>query len=128
VIESIKPRGNFNDNPDALRFFHVDTSNHLIMQRIVLLPVVIQPKSESPGDSGSMALAALNPFKATANSQDHAASPDDRRESCRVVLEDLLDIGELKPNQRLQGIQVCFTRERIKGVAWSDSELYVSDT
>ncbi|KAI0246428.1 hypothetical protein BJV78DRAFT_1364863, partial [Lactifluus subvellereus] len=112
------------DGNDALRFFHVDTSNHLIVQRIVLLPAVIQLQSESPGDSGSMALAALNPFKATANSQDHAASPDDRRESCRVVLEDLLDIGELKPNQKLQGIKVCFTRERIRGVAWSDSELY----
>jgi hypothetical protein len=105
----------------------VNTSNHLIVQRVVLVPAVIQLQSESPGDRGNMALASLNPFKATVHSQDHAANPDDGRESCRILLQDLLDIGELKLNERLQGIQVCFTTERIRGVVWSESELYVSD-
>jgi hypothetical protein len=121
-------RENTNDSPDALRFFHVDTSNHLIVQRVVLVPAVIRLQSDSPGDSGHMALASLNPFKATVQSQDRATFPDDRRESCRILLEDLVDIGELKLNQKLQGMRVCFTRGRIRGVFWSDSELYVSNT
>ncbi|KAH9983707.1 hypothetical protein BJV74DRAFT_849553 [Russula compacta] len=107
---------------DAPRFFHVDSSNHLIVQRMVLVPAVIQMQSESPGDSGGTALASLNPFKA--HSQEHAASPDHRGEACRISLEDLLDVGELKPNQILKGLQLFFTRDGIRGAAWFDSELY----
>jgi hypothetical protein len=127
VIETIKTREKINDRPDALRLFQLNTSKHLIVQRVVLVPAVIQLQSESPSDRGNMALASLNPFKATAYSQDHAVNSDDGRKSCRILLEDLLDIGELKLNQSLQGIQVCFTRERIRGILWSESELYVSD-
>jgi hypothetical protein len=127
VIEAIKTRLNTNDSSDALRFFHMDTSNHLIVQRVVLVPAVIRLESESPVDRGNMALASLNPFKATVQSQDHATSPDDCEESCRILLQDLLDVGELNLDQSLQGIQVCFTKERIRGVAWSDTALYVSE-
>lgn len=105
----------------------MDTSNHLIVQRVVLVPAVIRLQSESPVDSGNMALASLNPFKATAHSQDHATSPDDCGENCRILLEDLLDVGELKLDQSLQGIRVCFTKERIRGLAWSGTALHVSD-
>jgi hypothetical protein len=128
-MKTIKTRRNINDSlsSDALRFFHVDTSNHLIVQRVVLVPAVIRLQSQSPVDSGNMALASLNPFKASIPSQDHATSPDDCGESCRILLEDLLDVGELKLDQSLQGVQVCFTKERIRGVAWSDTALYVSD-
>ena len=127
-METINVRGITKDSLGALRFFHVNVSNHFIVQRIVLVPTVIQLPSEPPDNSGSVALASLNPFKATAHSQAHAAPPDDRRESCRILLQDLLDIGELKLVQRLQGLQVCIAKERVRGIAWSDSELYVSDT
>ncbi|KAI0298119.1 hypothetical protein B0F90DRAFT_1818820 [Multifurca ochricompacta] len=116
------------DGDDALKFFHVDTSNHLVVQRIVLVPVAIELQSESPGDNGTLALASLNPFKGNTHTQEHTTSPDDRREGCRILLEDPLDVGELKLDQRLKGIQLRFTSERIRGVVWSDAELYVSDT
>lgn len=106
---------------DAPKFFHVDPSNHLIVQRVVLVSAVIQPQSESQDDSGSTALATFNPFKA---SPEHTASPDNRGETCRLTLEDPLDIGELKPGQRLKGSRLFFTKDRIRGIAWSDSELY----
>lgn len=105
----------------------MNTSNHLIVQRVVLVPAVIRLQSESPGDRSNTTLASLNPFKANVH-QEQAPNPNDGKESCRILLEDVLDIGELKLDQKLQGIQVCFTRERIRGVVWSDSELYVSDT
>jgi hypothetical protein len=122
--------GYVNDNPDAPKFFHVDSSNHLIVQRVTLAPAALQWQSESqsPGDGGNTALASFNPFKVNTHSQDHSATPDDRGEACRVSLDDLLDVGELKPNQRLKGLQLLFTKDRIRGTAWSDSELYVSDT
>jgi len=115
-----------NDSLDAPKFFHVDSSNHLIVQRVVLVPVAIHLQSESPEDNGSTALASLNPFKASTHSQDHGAFSDNRGEACRVSLDDPLDVGELKPNQRLKGVQLLFTRDWIRGAAWSDSELYVS--
>jgi hypothetical protein len=115
---------NADDNLDTPKFFHLDPSNHLIVQRVVLVPTVIQSQSESQGDSSGMARASLNPFKA---SQEHNAFPGNRGEACRLTLEDSLDIGELKPSQRLKGLRLFFTRERIRGVAWSDSELYVGD-
>lgn len=105
---------------DAPKFFHVDSSNHLIVQRVVLVSAVIKPQSESQDDSGR-ALAAFNPFKA---SPEHTAPPDDREETCRLTLEDPLDIGELKPGQKLKGSRLFFTKDRIRGIAWSDSELY----
>ena len=120
---------NVNDDVDALKFFHVDLSNHLIVQRVDLVPASIQLQSERPEDGGSStALASLNPFKANAHSQDYGAIPENRGEACRVSLDDRLDVGELKPNQRLKGLQLHSTRDWIRGVAWSDSELYVSVT
>ncbi len=117
-------RRNADDNLDAPKFFHVDSSNHLIVQRAVLVSAVIQPQSEPQDDSSSTALAALNPFKA---SPEHTAPPDNRGERCKLTLEDPLDIGELKPRQRLKGLRLFFTRDRIRGIAWSDSELFVGD-
>lgn len=117
-------RGNTDESLDAPKFFHVDSSNHLIVQRVVLVSTVIQPQSESTNDSGSTALAAFNPFKA---SPEHTAPPDDRGETCRLTLEDPLDIGELKPSQRLKGSRLFFTKDRIRGITWSDSELFVGD-
>ena len=117
-------RVNADDDLDAPNFFHVDSSNHLIVQRAVLVSAVIPPQSELPDDSSSTALAALNPFKAT---PEHTAPPDNREESCRLTLEDPLDIGELKPSQRLKGLRLFFTKDRTRGIAWSDSELYVGD-
>jgi hypothetical protein len=113
---------NTDNNLDAPKFFHIDSSNHLIVQRVVLVSAVIQPQSD---DSGSTALAALNPFKAPAS--EHIAHPDNRGETCRLTLEDQLDIGELKPSQKLKGSRVFFTKDRIRGITWSDSELYVGD-
>lgn len=118
-------RGNTEDTLDTTpRFFHVDPSNHLIVQRVVLVSAVIQPQSESQNDSGSTTLATFNPFKV---SPEHSAPSDNRGETCRLTLEDPLDVGELKPGQRLKGSQLIFTKDRIRGVAWSDSELYVGD-
>jgi hypothetical protein len=94
------------------------------VQRVVLVPAVIQSQSESQGDSSGKALASFNPFKAH---QEHTAFPDNRGEACRLTLEDSLDIGELKPSQGLKGLRLFFTRDRIRGAAWSDSELYVGD-
>ena len=116
-------RGNADDSLDAPKFFYVDPSNHLIVQRVVIVSAVIQPQSESQDDSGSTALAAFNPFK---GSLEHTA-PDNRGGTCRLTLEDPLDIGELKPNQRLKGSRLFFTKDRIRGITWSDSELYVGD-
>jgi len=106
----------------------VDSSNHLIVQRLALVPTVIQLQPDSPGDSGGVALTSFIPFKANAHSQEHSVSPDNRGEGCRISLEDSFDVGELKPNQRLKGLRLLFTRDWIRGAAWSDSELYVSDT
>ena len=130
MIRTINVGGYVNDYLDAPKFFHVDSSNHLIVQRIVLVPATIQLQSESqsPGDSDSTALASLNPFKANSHSQDRGASPDDRGETRRILLDDALDVGELKPNQRLKGLQLLLTRECVRGAAWSDSELYVSNS
>jgi hypothetical protein len=94
------------------------------VQRVVLVSTIIQSQSESQGDSGNTALAAFNPFKA---SSEHSAPPDNRGEICRLTLEDPLDIGELKPSQRLKGSRLLFTKDRIRGITWSDSELYVGD-
>jgi hypothetical protein len=117
-------RVNTDDNLDTPKFFHVDPSNHLIVQRVVLVSAVIQPQSESQDDSGSTTLAVFNPFKPSA---EHSAPSGNRGETCRLTLEDPLDIGELKPSQRLKGLRLFFTKEQIRGVAWSDSELYVGD-
>jgi hypothetical protein len=116
--------GNADGSLDAPKFFHVDSSNHLIVQRVDLVSAVIQPQSDSQDDSGSTALAAFNPFKA---SSEHTVPPDNRRETCRLTLEDPLDIGELMPSQRLKGSRLFFTKDRIRGIVWSDSELYVGD-
>ena len=116
--------GNADDNLDTLKFFHLDPSNHLIVQRVVLAPPVIQSQSGSQGENSGTALTSFNPFKA---SHEHAALPDNRGESCRLTLENPLDIGELKPSQRLKGLRIFFSRDRIRGAAWSDSELYVGD-
>jgi hypothetical protein len=102
----------------------MDSSNHLIVQRVVLVPAVIQSQSESQGDSSGTALVSFNLFKA---SQEHTASPANCGKACRLALEDRLDIGELKLGQRLKGLRLFFTRDRIRGAAWSDSELYVGD-
>ena len=92
----------------------------------MLVPAAIQLGSESPEDHSSIGLATFNPFKTgSAPSQGHPASPDDHIEGCRILLEDFLDAGELKLDQRLRGIQLRSTRECIRGAAWSDSELYV---
>ena len=117
-------RANTDGNLDAPKFFHIDSSNHLIVQRVVLVSAVIQPESESQGDSNSTALAVFNPFKA---SHEHAAPPDNRVETCRLTLEEPLDVGELKPSQRLKGSRLFFTKDRIRGISWSDSELHVGD-
>lgn len=116
--------GNTDDRLDTPRFFHVDSSNHLIVQRVVLVSAVIQPQSESQDDSGSTALASarFNPFKA---SPGHPSG--NHGEACRLTLEDPLDIGELKPSRGLTGSRLFFTKDRIRGIAWSDSELYVGD-
>ncbi|KAF8260917.1 hypothetical protein EI94DRAFT_1747183 [Lactarius quietus] len=114
------------DGNDTPIVFHIDTSNHLIVQRIVLVPAAVQLGSKSPDDNSVVGLATFNPFKhGSAPSQGHPPSLHDRREGCRILLEDFLDAGELKLNQRLRGIQLCSTRECIRGAVWSDSELYV---
>ncbi|KAH8982187.1 hypothetical protein EDB86DRAFT_2812394 [Lactarius hatsudake] len=111
------------DEHDVLKVFHVDTSNHLIVQRIVLVPAAIQ--LDSPDNNSSVGLATFNPFKTGgAPSQGRPASLDERREGCRILLEDFLDVGELKLDQRLRGFQLRAMRDCIRGVAWSDSELY----
>jgi hypothetical protein len=121
--------GGANESPDVLKVFHVDPSNHLIVQRIVLVPAAIGLGSESPGDNSSVGLATFNPFKTGgAQSQGRPESLNDRREDCRILLEDFLDAGELKLEQRLKGIQLRSTRECVRGAAWSDSELYVRDS
>lgn len=113
------------DGNDALKVFHVDTSNHLIVQRIVLVPAAIRLGSESPNDNSGVGLATFNPFKTgSAPPQGRPASLDDRRGGCRILLEDYLDAGELKLDQMLSGIQLRSTRECVRGVVWSDSELY----
>ena len=117
-------RGYTDDSLDAPKFFYVDSSNHLIVQRVVLVSAVIQPQSDSQDDSSGTALAAFNPFKA---SPEHSVPPNNHRETCRLTLEDPLDIGELKPSQGLKGSRLFFTKNRIRGIAWSDSELYVGD-
>ena len=117
-------RRNADDNLDTPKIFYVDPSNHLIVQRLVLVSAVIQPQSGSQDDSGSTALAVFNPFKV---SPEHTVPPDNRGETCRLTLEGPLDIGELKPCQRLKGLRLFFTKDRIRGIAWSDSEIYVSD-
>lgn len=94
------------------------------MQRVILVPTVIQSQSESHGDNSSKALASFNPFKAP---QEHTVHPDSLAEASRLALEDPVDIGELKPSQGLKGLRLFFTRDRIRGAAWSDSELYVGD-
>ncbi|KAH9073451.1 hypothetical protein EDB83DRAFT_2357410 [Lactarius deliciosus] len=111
------------DEHDVLKVFHVDTSNHLIVQRIVLVPAAIQ--LDSPDDNSSIGLATFNPFK-TGSTQSHGrpASLDERKEGCRILLEDFLDVGELKLDQRLRGIQLRSMRDCIRGAAWTDSELY----
>lgn len=119
--------GGSNECPDTLKVFHVNTSNHLIVQRIVLVPVTIQLGSDSPDDNSGAGLTALNPFKTGSAPPHGLASVDDHKEDCRILLEDFLDAGELKLDQRLRGIQLRSTRESIRGAAWSDSELYVSD-
>lgn len=123
---SLRWKEGANECPDMLKVFHIDTSNHLIVQRIVLVPAAIQPGSGSPEGRSSVGLANLNPFKTgSAPSQGHPAPLDDRIEGCRILLEDFLDAGELKLNQRLRGIQLRSTRECVRGAVWSDSELYV---
>jgi hypothetical protein len=117
-------RVNANDNLDTPKFFHVDPSNHLIVQRVVLVPAVIQSQSESQGDSSGTARATFHLFKA---SQEHTAFPGNRGDACRLTLEDPLDIGKLKPSEGLKGLRLFFTRDQIRGVAWSDSEFYVGD-
>jgi hypothetical protein len=92
------------------------------VQRVFLVPAAIQSQPESQGESSSKALASFNPFKAP---QEHTALPDNGGEACRLALEDPLDIGEVKPSQGLKGLRLFFTRDRIRGAAWSDSELYV---
>lgn len=94
------------------------------MQRLVLSPAVIQSQSDSQGDSSGTALASFNPFKA---SQEHTTLPESPGNACRLTLEDPLDIGELKPIQGLKGLRLFLTKDRIRGAAWSDSELYVGD-
>ncbi|KAH9990289.1 hypothetical protein BJV77DRAFT_1013521 [Russula vinacea] len=106
---------------DTPKFFHVDPSNHLIVQRVVLVPAVIQSQSESQGDSSGTARATFHLFKA---SQEHTAFPGNRGDACRLTLEDPLDIGKLKPSEGLKGLRLFFTRDQIRGVAWSDSEFY----
>ncbi|KAI9511385.1 hypothetical protein F5148DRAFT_1323298 [Russula earlei] len=91
---------------DAPTLFYVDSSNHLIVQRVVLVPAAIQLPPEFRGDNK------------------RAASPDRRGEACRILLEDTFDVGELKPDQRLKGLQLLFIRDSIRGAAWSDCELY----
>lgn len=94
----------------------------------MLVPVAIQLGSDSPDDNSGAGLTTFNPFKTgSAPPQGRPASADDRREGCRILLEDFLDAGELKLDQRLRGIQLRSTRESIRGAAWSDSELYVRD-
>ena len=123
---SLTQKGGANDFADTLKVFYVDTSNHLIVQRIVLVPVTVQLGSDSPDDSSSAVLSTLNPFKTgSAPPQGRPASVRDRKEGCRILLEDLLDAGELKLEQRLRGVQLRSTRESMRGAAWSDSELYV---
>ncbi|KAH8980573.1 hypothetical protein EDB92DRAFT_270004 [Lactarius akahatsu] len=80
---------------------------------------------DSPDDNSSVGLATFNPFK-TGGAQSHGrpASLNERREGCRILLEDFLDVGELKLDQRLRGIQLRSMRDCIRGAAWSDSELY----
>lgn len=121
--------GGTNKSPDMLKVFHVDPSNHLIVQRIVLVPAALTLGSESPDDNSSVGLATFNPFKAgSVHSQGRPASLNDRREDRRILLEDFLDAGELKLEQRLKGIQLRSARECVRGVAWTDSELYVRDS
>ena len=40
-------RGNTDDNLDAPRFFHVDPSNHLIVQRVVLVTISFNRSNRS---------------------------------------------------------------------------------
>ena len=117
-----------NDLADTVKVFYVDTSNHLIIQRIVLVPTAIQLGSDSPDDSSGAVSTTFNPFKTgSAPPQGRPASVHDRREGCRILLEDLLDTGELKLEQRLRGVHLRSTRESMRGAVWSDSELYVRD-
>ncbi len=105
---------------------HVNMSNHLIVQRVILVPAAIQLRSESSDDNSSVGLATFNPFKSgSGQTQGHPTSFDNRREACRILLEDFLDAGELKFDQQLRGIQLRFSKECIRGAAWCDSELYV---
>lgn len=108
------------DENDTLKVFHVDKSNHLIVQRIVLVPAAIQLGSASPDDTSGAGSTTFNPFKTG-----RPASVGDHKEDCRILLEDFLDAGELKLDQRLRGIQLRSSRGCIRGAAWSDSELYV---
>ncbi|KAI0265617.1 hypothetical protein BC834DRAFT_824867 [Gloeopeniophorella convolvens] len=114
------------DGDDSLNFFYVDLSNHLILQRVVLVPTVIQSEPDFPEDSSSNgALASLNPFKTGhGHSQEHLAPSEDRKGSGRILLEDLVDVGELKLDHVLRGVQVRSAKERIRGAVWSDSDLY----
>ena len=67
----------------------------------MLVPAAIRLGSESPDDTSGVGLATFNPFKAgSAQSQGRPESLNDRREDCRVLLEDFLDAGELKLEQR----------------------------
>jgi hypothetical protein len=123
---SLAREGGSNECPDTLKVFHVDKSNHLIVQRIVLVPAAIQLGSASPDDTSGAGSTTFNPFKTgSAPPQGRPASVGDHKEDCRILLEDFLDAGELKLDQRLRGIQLRSSRGCIRGAAWSDSELYV---
>jgi hypothetical protein len=112
----------------SLRLYYVDTSNHLIIQRVQ--PLHAEPSiNDSPPAredvlSGLTAIS-FNPFRVKGDVSQEKDRLLHRGILKRAQLDNPVDAGELLPLSLIKGLRIAVFQDSVRGLVWSDRELLV---
>ena len=109
--------------------YYVDSSNHLIIQRIQPLHAESSVDNNPPARedvlSGLTAIS-FNPFRAKGDASERKHRlVDDKSCPKRAQLDYPVRAGELLPWPCTKGLRVVVFQDHVRGCVWSDNELLV---
>ena len=121
--------GIYESTPGQLTLLHVNSSQHLVRQKLTLIDGPPTPEDTLEASGSSVHLPLPIPFKAALmglKSTDNLAQEAREEENCRVLLTNTVDLGMLPPlNGTVKALRPLDSASLSLVLAWSNERLSV---
>lgn len=110
-----------------IHLLHVDASQHLIRQKVIVEDKLSRVNSPLPGTSSTTSLPLPNPFKVLKGlkSSENLGDETTNADPARIRLSDAIDMGLLPLNGQLLELRFDDGQRLSSGCAWSQQEILV---